>query len=369
MRALIRTIGYQAAMLLVVAAAVGAPAANAQQVLEIDTAAGRVIIDDEWRAIKTLQAMVLDRDRAIIYVNDAEEPEGVMAFSLNTGEWIRTIRTPTGDGPFELSRGKRSMALAGDGGLYVSGYVRVLEFDSLGVPVSNWTPRGEVPTEVCGFDGQPAIPAGVGLIRRGPNGEDEDIGPRDGDGAVAATSDSRYRPRITCREDTVYILLSNAQGPDSMIAYRRNGETVRLAVPAEVAEGWEGCRVPVTVLPGVPDLELPCSNITRQLDLSLDGHGDVVLLGHNAVIPGAVIDPETGCYAVLRKPAPSFAYDALRVYQDSALVFRYDTGSSVQRNRITITTYSEANGVSLHPLRRISGEPCPGMLPSVGDGG
>ena len=372
--ATIRTKGCRATTLLAIAAAlgapvVGAPRVDAQQVLEIDTAAGRVIIDDEWRAVHTLQAMTLDRDRAIIYVNDAEEPEGVMAFSLDTGEWLQTIRTPTGDGPFELSRGKTGMALGGDGSLYVSGYVRVLEFDPLGVPVSSWRPRAAVPTGVCAFDGQPAIPAGRGVIRRGPNGEDEVIGPGDGERAAAAAGESRYRPEIACGEDAAYVLSSNEESPDSVIGYRRGGETVRFAVPAEVAEGWEGCTVPVTVLPGVPTVDLPCSNITRRLNPSLDGHGDVVLLGHNAVVSGAIIDPETGCYAVMRKPAPSFAYDALGVYRDSALVFRYDTGRTVQGNRITISTYSEANRVSLHPLRRVDGEPCPGMLPSVGEDG
>ena len=77
--------------MLAVGAALVAPAANAQQVLQIDTAVGRVILDDEWRAIRTIGDMPLDRTRAILYANDDEEPEAVMAFSLETGEWIRTI--------------------------------------------------------------------------------------------------------------------------------------------------------------------------------------------------------------------------------------------------------------------------------------
>ena len=42
---------------------------------------------------------------------------------------------------------------------------------------------------------------------------------------------------------------------------------------------------------------------------------------------------------------------------------------------VTMTTYQgrtvraiqvySTNGVSLHPIRRVSGEPCPGMLPTV----
>ena len=261
--------GYRVTMLLAVSIGIGAPATQAQQVLQIDTVAGRVIIDDEWRAVETLQGLVLDRDRSIIYVNDAEEPEGVMVFSLETGEWLRTIRTSTGDGPFELSRGKRGMALAGNGGLYVSGYVRVLEFDRLGAPISNWSPRAEVPSSVCDFDGQPAIPAPRGVIRRGPDGEDEVIGPRAREGAAAATSGRTLSARIVCGRDTAYVVFSNSEGPDSVFAYHRNGEMERLAVPDEVTEALEGCTVATTVGPGVP-VELPCINMTRQLKPSLD---------------------------------------------------------------------------------------------------
>ncbi|MCY4571572.1 MAG: hypothetical protein OXF01_02120, partial [Gemmatimonadetes bacterium] len=100
--------------------------------LEIDTTVGRIIIDDEWRAIRTIGDMPLDRTRAILYANDDEEPEAVMAFSLETGEWIRTIPTPEGGGPRELERGMSGMTLGRDGRLYVAGYVRVLEFDPLG---------------------------------------------------------------------------------------------------------------------------------------------------------------------------------------------------------------------------------------------
>ena len=73
-----------------------------------------------------------------------------------------------------------------------------------------------------------------------------------------------------------------------------------------------------------------------------------------------IVAPDSGCYAVLRKPEPSLHHDALHIYQDSALVFHYATyqaelppgvdlpaGSQVGR---TIST--AANRVSLHPLRR-----------------
>lgn len=142
MRAMKRLHDCGATILYAVAAALAAPAAGAQQILEIDTAVGRVILDDEWRAIRTIGDMPLDRTRALLYANDDEEPEGVMVFSLETGEWIRTIPTPTGGGPRELERGMSGMALGRDGRLYVSGYVRVLEFGPLGGSTSAIGVRG-----------------------------------------------------------------------------------------------------------------------------------------------------------------------------------------------------------------------------------
>ena len=130
----------RAPTLLVIAGLVAAPTAVAQQVLQVDYTTGRTIIDDEWRHINT-DHLAVDPTRGVLYVIDPEEPEGIMAFSLETGEWIRTIPTPKGDGPGEFPEGRQSMAIARDGGLYVSGFVRVLKFDTLGVRVGSWTPQ------------------------------------------------------------------------------------------------------------------------------------------------------------------------------------------------------------------------------------
>ena len=371
---------YGPATLLAVATAIGAPDAHAQQVLEIDTVAGRIIIDDVWRAINTVDDMVLDRSKAILYVIDAEEPEGVMAFSLETGEWIRTIPTPTGEGPYELSEGLTGMSIARDGGLYVSGHLRVLEFDSIGTFVSYWQPRAEPRRKVCGFDGQPAIPVRGGVIRRRPDGTDEGVGPGQVDGRRAdrfivdrETVEANRTVRvgwtsvaqIACTGDEAYVVLSYEEGPDSVFVYHRNGEMQTLAVPTDFTERREDCTVKVT-LPSLGSLDWPCGTWNRQLRPSLDGQGNLVLLGRNVEVPGTIIDPETGCYAMVRKPGPSLAYDAWHIYQDSALVFRYDFGPTDQGG---IYISQAANRVSLHPLRRISGEPCPGMLPSLDDVG
>ena len=396
-RAMKRLHGYGATILYSIAAAFGAPAAGgAQQILEIDTAVGRVILDDEWRAIRTIGDMPLDRTRGLLYANDDEEPEGVMVFSLETGEWIRTTPTPTGGGPRELERGMSGMTLGRDGRLYVSGYVRVLEFDPVGQYVSNWRPRAEMIVDVCEFDGQPTIPAYGGVIRRGSDGTDESVGPGVVDGnaifgstpqdGLWATGIDRSRggsqssfvspPRIACTDDASYVVTSYSEGPDSVTVYHRNGEMAKLAVPTEFADRGDDCRAMVDV-GHTAAVEASCTDWSRSLTPTLDGQGNLVLLGRDQEVPGAIVDPETGCYAVVRKPEPSRLYDALHVYQDSALVFNYSVYEATLPAGFELPAGAEApiavstaaDRISLHPLRRISGEPCAGMLPSVDDVG
>ena len=372
----------RALTVLVIAGLVASPSADAQQVLEIDTAAGRVIIDDEWRAIRTIEGTHLDRTRAILYATDDEEPHAVMAFSLETGEWLRTIPTPQGDGPYELSQGMADLTVGRAGTLYVAGYVRVLEFDPLGNAVSNWRPAPATGVSgVCELDGQPAVVMRSGVIRRGADGTDERFGAPIVDRRATTTEETplgRDRniwgssPRIACADDRAYVVTTNAGISDSVFVYHRNGDMEGLAVPTEFTDRGDDCTVKMS-LGSLGIVDASCTNWARDRTPTIDGHGNLVLLGRDQEIPGTIVAPDSGCYAVLRKPEPSLHHDALQIYQDSALVFHYATyqaelppgvdlpaGAQVGR---TIST--AANRVSLHPLRRISGEPCPGMLPSV----
>lgn len=158
---------------LLVAILASTPAiGSGQQILEVDYSTGRTIIDDEWRAIRTGN-LVADWDRDPLYVHDAEEPNGIMVFSLETGDRVRTISTPRGDGPFEFSQGKASMALARDGGLHISGFHRVVTYDADANPVGSWTPRAPMRQAVCDLGGRPTVPIPNGVLRY----ELEAIGP------------------------------------------------------------------------------------------------------------------------------------------------------------------------------------------------
>ena len=363
------------AAFVALAAVFGVPEAGGQQVLEVGYNGGRPIIDDEWRAMGYVD-MAIDRTRAILYLNDSEEPDGVMAFSLDTGRWLRTIRTPTGDGPYELTQGKTGIAIAPGGGLYVAGLLRVIEFDSLGIPVDHWQPDTPMRRKVCGFGDQPAIPAQNGVIRRRADGTDEGIGPDVVTSHVInagtreagwAAADQIWDARIACSEEAAYVVLSYGDGPDSVLVYRRDGESGRLVVPTEFTEGNEGCQREVRLPSGQVVVTGSCPLWNQMLHPSLDAHGNVVLLGRDPLVPGAIVDPRTNCYAVLTSPAPDLRRRAARIYQDSLLVFQRDSEMEDRPLGPTRVIYGSANRASLYPLRRVSGRPCPGMLPSLGE--
>ena len=368
---------------------------TAQQILEIDYSVGRTIIDDEWRAMRD-HDLAVDWDRNLLYVHDSEEPDGIMVFSLETGEWVRTISTPRGGGPLELPQGKGLMALAEDGGLYVAGYQRVLMFDSSHEQVNSWTPAAPITRPaVCDMGGKPAIPVPDGVLRH----ETEAIGPNavvgrsiddvisgsvgevsSEDEAVARVQAAMARTlgaraRIVCTEDRAFVVRSysdigsvlggldlprdgtvvrreiTADGPDSVFVYHRSGEVGRVAVPTEFTEEW-GCQIGGR----------QCPPWSHDLHPSLDDRGNLVLFSGDFRVGGAIIDPDTDCYAIVQKDMRTDrARVPVRVRGDSVLVFQYDQG--VTEDGRPHLFVGSSNKVSMHPLRRVSGEPCEGMAP------
>ena len=331
---------------------------GAQQVVEVDYSAGRTILDDEWRAINPAE-VITDWTHGLLYAQDKEEPNGIMVFSLETGEWIRTIPTPRGDGPFEFSQGRASMALAQDGGLYVSGLLRVVTYDPNGQPVSSWTPRAHMRKAVCDLGGKPTVPVLNGVLRY----ETETIGPDASSGVtiMAASKEegmaiarTLLSSRIACTEDRAFVVLTYDEGPDSVFVYHVSGEVGRIAVPTDFAydDEWK-CEI----------AGRPCPPWSRNLFPSFDDRGNLALFGIDRRTAGTIINPETGCYAIVRKdPLNDGSRIPIRIRGDSAMVFQQD---SRERNGRRQVFMGSTNKVSLHPLKRVSGEPCPGLLPSI----
>lgn len=330
-----------------------AEASGVQQVIEIDLSAGRDVINDDERSISIPHRWIaIDHERSVLFVMDREEPEGVMAFALNSGEWLRTYRAPRGGGPSELPGPIQGLASDHRGGLYLVGASKVLHLDSIGRYVGSWMPRVPAATTVCDLGGRPAVPAQGGVIRQGDDGIDEVIGGaleganvtgRNLEDAIAA---ARWLAgsQLWCTADAAYLVAAFEDGADSLHVYDRDGGARKLDVPMDLAVGLNRAW-------------------NRGLSPEGDGRGNLVLIGSGADIVGTVTTPETGCYAVLRYSETSIYKEFGGIYADSALVLHRDREATTQDGRRAVTLYSDARRISLHPLRRIEGEACPGMPP------
>lgn len=188
-----------------------AQSARAQQVLEIDFASGRTVIDYEFRSLGA-HLVLADWDGGVLYAAAEEEPEGIMAFSLETGEWLRTISTPKGEGPYEFPHGRSGMALRPGGGLYVAGVLRVVEYDAEGAPIDYWSPHAPPSKRICTLGGAPAVPTQGGVVRLGPDGMNEPIGPVVAKGRSVSGETAAERHEVGFRLTTARI----ARAPDGL---------------------------------------------------------------------------------------------------------------------------------------------------------
>lgn len=345
-------VGWSVAMTL------AATAGLAQEAFRITYEQGRTVIDDPWRAIDPGR-YTIDHTAGVLYVNDLEEPDGIMAFDLSTGEWMRTYSVPQGGGPRELE-GLGGAVPAPSGGLYVWAYPKALHFDAMATVVGDWRP--EAPTvwmDLCVFGGEPTVPIPGGLVRRGTGGLDERIGPSPSESSdlqvetvdeLRALLESVIGTRLACAEHSAFVLPGPATGADSIFVYSRSGLEGGLSVPPEL-------------------LDAPTRAMHGRLDLLADdGRGNLVLLGrdHFGEVPGALMDPESRCYALVRNPRLQLYRQFVGIHADSALVFHWDHEEEVRNGERIVHVHDRANRVSLHPLESLGGaEPCPRILPSV----
>ena len=340
---------------------------EAQQVLVIDYDSGRIVLDDEWRAFYSGSA--IDHERGVLYVHDDEEPQGIMAFSLETGAHLRTYLASTGDGPRELPQGVRGVAVGPGGRLYIAGMVRVLEFGPQGEYLSHWTPRAPPRADgsVCDLGGQPAVPALNGVIRRGEDGAGEQVGPDimivsedpadwDFDQDISEALWRLRKARILCMQDAAFVLTEHADETDSLaVYYRGSNRAGTLPIPADLAADQMQTVGPFLETDGRGNLVLRAIS-TPYLALQEGGY----------MTAGAIIDPESGCHATIRNPEPNmFQPWLVGIHRDSAVVAYSYAEDSVEGGRPVYEYFDYANKVVLHPLRRVSGRPCAGMLPTV----
>ena len=125
--------------------------------------------------------------------------------------------------------------------------------------------------------------------------------------------------------------------PDGTTVPPLEGEEVRLAATT----------------PGRPRVVLfmavtcePCWRRRAQIShFAADQAEAVETVVWHPVIAGAVVDPETGCYAVLRKSEAGRVRRVARIYADSALVFTRDAESTTEGGVERTVMYTGANRV------------------------
>lgn len=112
--------------------------------------------------------------------------------------------------------------------------------------------------------------------------------------------------------------------------------------------------------------EEPCPGWNEDLYPSLDRLDNLVLASREPQNPkGPSSTPEPGamrCFAPHGRTPPT---GFVRIYRDSALVFTHDGRRETRGERTVLVVDQGATKVTLHPLRRISGAPCIGMLLTV----
>ncbi|MCE2456028.1 MAG: hypothetical protein J4G12_09505 [Gemmatimonadetes bacterium] len=341
----------------------GAIGGSAQQIVEVDFNSGRHMIDDEWRAI-TMESdyMALDRTLGVLYVKDLEDVDAVMVFSMETGERVRTIPVPRGDGPAEIRKSWSGIAAVPGEGIFVKGQYRVIEFDTAGQFISLWQPEAPGSRDVCNFGGQPAVPVHDAVLLRAPTG-DRGIGPRFVPGRLPDPDLTVFVADVDCTRDVAYVLFPNRD-----VLSLRDVQLLRQGQPPKVTDYESLISLVAYSSDGETSLTIPGELFDPSggpYGLSLDDHGNLVLLTTFRGVQGAIFRADGGCHAVVRTDDWDTQHKFMRVYADSALVFRRITETRNVGGRETRVMYQDADGVSLHPFRHVSGDPCPGILPSL----
>ena len=150
-----------------------------------------------------------------------------------------------------------------------------------------------------------------------------------------------------------FVVESFEDEADSVFVYYLDGrEDGRVAIPAESTRRW-GISCGLTVLGVRIRRGGRCPEWNEMLRPSLDENGHLVLVstrGFGLSLTGVIIDPESGCHALLRHRWQPES-DVVATYADSAVVFHRETVPTERGVRIG----AHAGRVTLNPLRRVSG--------------
>lgn len=342
----------------------GGPA-SAQAVLELDLEAGRRALDSPEYQFREFGAV--DYERRLVYAVESMEPLAVAAHALDDGSVVGRYGGREGEGPGELLL-IEGVSLSPQG-VFAAGGAVVNHWATSGALLYQWRPVAPGVRTICSMDGSAAVAGQQGVVVRAKDGRSVAIGadtlrtavygPTGRDAAAART---RYRRTLmSCADSVAYVLSDHV-----ITAYRPGESARRIPVPPEVEEVAR--RREAQRLPG-----LPSATFFGYDRLLVADRGQLVLTTLlNPEIAGAVIDPATGCYELLKTNKTRHSRHVLGMMADSVVFVdvvaepktelvngRLRPATRMVRGKATEVVSLRPRGIAIRPVRLVSGERCP----------
>ena len=296
-------------------------------------------------------AASIDYGRRLVLMPEIVDPLVVRAYSLDDGSVQGLFgKGRPGDGPGEL-RNVYQTAVGLDG-IFLSGPHKVLYWSWSDVLIYQWTPTAPGTHKLCALDGHPAVALEQGVVFRSDDGESIALGGEartwlDATPATSEASANAYASvQLACAGSSAYVLI----GVDhALTEYRLGAEPRVLPMPAELVEAASKMRELTSREWGYDNMFLADDGrlvITRVTDVD--------------ELIGAVVDPETGCYALLKKRPPGDFPTYVGMFADSVVMLEASREPTVRTiNGRQVSVYSsDKSYMFVRPVRPVSGEPC-----------
>jgi len=325
---------------------------TAQQILEVDIDAGRELAGGPEYVFDARGASV-DYGRRLVLAAEIVDPLVVRAYSLEDGSVQGAFgKSQPGDGPGELASVYETAV--GPDGVFVSGPGKVLYWSWSGALLHEWSPAAPMTHRLCSLDGRPAVALQEGVMFRDDDGEDVALGgearrwlrpARLTRAASAAAMDHYVSVRLACAGSSAYVLA----GMDHVLTEYRQGADPRVVpMPAELV-----------------DVASEIFEVTSRAwgygEMFLADDGRLVITARtNNELARAVVDPETGCYALLKQRRTVSSLTYVGMFADSVVVFessREPTVTVIDGRQVAVYS-TEASYIFVRPVRPVSGEPC-----------
>ena len=342
----------------VIVALVAAAPTNAQQVLEVDTNAGRQVAGGEEYSFNHA---VVDYGRRLVLASEAADPLAVTAYSLDDGSVQHVLGGGRGDGPGELM--SLTAIAVGPEGVFAAGRHRVLYWSWSGVLLHQWTPIAPTARLLCALNGRPAVALQEGVALRGDDGETVAIGGEArmstslhlgafrslsevSESAFDAVIDRWYTVQLACADSSAYVLTGMVH---SLVEYKQGAEPRAIEMPPELVEAAR-LRMESTER----------NNAYSNLFLADDGRLVVTTFNTGALL-GALLDRATGCWTLLKEnPWTSFA-SYVGMVGDSVVTMERSREPMETRTmdgrRVPVFSGDNAH-IFVRPVRAVAGEPC-----------